>query len=412
VTYGPLFNYQRPLGNVLLERQERLKQEVRGERQSYVRDVDADEWAEHLADKYSIEPPVLLMDQQCVEDLGEREVDATGMPGVTFSTSEWGRRIMRTGRELRLVIPVEGDAELLIYGPAAGAPMVEAAIEGDSVYRRWDWPLDRGPEQLDQEIRATAGALEAGGQRIATQVEEYNAGLKNFALAVITERRRELERHSDFLSGISMPVARAEDAPGPINRPPIERRQRPNPLVPKPEPVSGPALGQLYDEILDVIRPTGRAMERTPEDFATRDAERLRDNLLVALNTQYRGLAVGEAFNHRGKTDILLRVQDENAFIGECKWWSGPSGFEGALAQLLGYSTWRDSRLALIIFVGTKDPNAVVEKAKAALGQAAEFDGWNPVEHDRELRCRIKWPDDPGRTAILSVLFFHLPNAA
>ena len=231
--------------------------------------MDADEWAEHLADKYAIAPPVLLMDQQRVEDLGERQVDATGMPGVTFTASEWGRQILRPGRELRLVIPVEGDGELLLFGPAAGAPMVEAAIEGGAVYRRWDWPLERGPELLDAEIKATAGSLEAGAQRVATQVEEYNAALKNFALAVITDRRRELESHSDFLSGISTPVQRAEDAPGPINRPPIERRQRPNPLVPKPEPVSGPALGQLYDEILDVIRPTARAMERTPEDFAT-----------------------------------------------------------------------------------------------------------------------------------------------
>ena len=205
-----------------------------------------------------------------------------------------------------------------------------------------------------------------------------------------------------------MPVKKREDAPKPFTLPPIESRQPPSPLIPKPEPVSGPALGDLYDDILRVIRPWGRAMERVPEDFASLDEERLRDNLLVGLNTQYSGQAGAEAFNKSGKTDILLRVQDHNAFIGECKWWAGPKGMEDALDQLYGYSTWRDSRLALIVFVPTKDPAAIIEKGRVLLSARPEFDGRDPGAEEGELRCRIRWPQDPGRTATLTVLFFHL----
>jgi hypothetical protein len=205
-------------------------------------------------------------------------------------------------------------------------------------------------------------------------------------------------------------VQRREDAPKPFSRPTIERREPRSGLTPKPEPVSGPALGRFYEDILDVIRPMGRAMERTPRDFADCDEERLRDHLLVALNAQYRGQATGETFNHAGKTDLLLRVQDHTAFIGECKWWSGIKGLAEALEQLLGYSTWRDSRLALIFFVRAKDPTAIVERARAALWERREVDGWEPISHERELRCRIRWPDDPGRTAVLTALFFHLPR--
>jgi len=45
------------------------------------------------------------------------------------------------------------------------------------------------------------------------------------------------------------------------------------------------------------------------------------------LNTHYEGGATGETFNAAGKTDILIRVEDRNVFIGECKWWSGAAGF-------------------------------------------------------------------------------------
>src|SRR5215211_2947366 len=50
-----------------------------------------------------------------------------------------------------------------------------------------------------------------------------------------------------------------------------------------------------------------------------------RDNLVVMLNSHYEGQATGETFNRSGKTDNLVRVEDRNVFIGECKWWPGAS---------------------------------------------------------------------------------------
>ena len=45
--------------------------------------------------------------------------------------------------------------------------------------------------------------------------------------------------------------------------------------------------------------------------------------LVDALNTHYRGKATAEAFNFHGKTDILIRHDNQNLFIAECKYWSG-----------------------------------------------------------------------------------------
>jgi hypothetical protein len=405
-----LFNYQRPLSNLLTEAKEKIKAAVRAEPDSYVRDADAEQWAAHLAEKFALDPPVLIEEGIEVQDFGEVDVDATGMPGVSYSISEWGQQIIRPGRGFRLVMPVAGRADLLEYGPSAGAAIVEAAIEGGVIYRRWEWPIDRGTQALDDEIKHVMAQVREGAKRVAAEVVQYNGGLAAFATQVIAEGRAELGRHSDFLSGLTVPVRPREDAPKQFSLPEIERRKPRSPLAPKPEPVSGPELGKFYAEILDVVRSRGRGMERTPAGFADREEEHLRDDLLVSLNQAYLGQAGAEMFNLSGKTDLLLRVQDHNAFIAECKWWSGVKDMGKALDQLYGYSTWRDSRLALIFFVGAKDPVAIVEKARQELGSRPEFAGWEAHPQKGELRCRVKWPDDPARTATLTVLFFHLPR--
>ncbi|TDS82703.1 hypothetical protein [Comamonas sp. JUb58] len=63
-----------------------------------------------------------------------------------------------------------------------------------------------------------------------------------------------------------------------------------------------------------------------------------------------QGKATGETFHRAGKTDILLREDDRNAFIAECKFWKGPKAFGEAIEQRLCYTTWRDSKTAILVF--------------------------------------------------------------
>ena len=74
-------------------------------------------------------------------------------------------------------------------------------------------------------------------------------------------------------------------------------------------------------------------MERSPSAFAKMEEEHIRFHYLVQLNGQYDGAAVGEAFNFQGKTDILVRHQNHNLFIAECKFWSGPKGLKETVDQ-------------------------------------------------------------------------------
>lgn len=60
--------------------------------------------------------------------------------------------------------------------------------------------------------------------------------------------------------------------------------------------------------------------------------------------------ATCETFHRAGKTDILLREGDRNAFIAACKSWKGPRAFGEAIEQRLGHTTWRDSKTAILVF--------------------------------------------------------------
>ena len=138
--------------------------------------------------------------------------------------------------------------------------------------------------------------------------------------------------------------------------------------------------------------------------------EALRTVLLDALNTHYRGQGTAEAFNVAGKTDILIRHEGNNLFIGECKFWSGVKGFVAAIDQLFGYTAWRDTKLALIMFVRERDLTAIIDKAREAIAEHDQFVAWRGSANETELRAVMSWPTDDRRHADLNVFFVPTPS--
>ena len=48
--------------------------------------------------------------------------------------------------------------------------------------------------------------------------------------------------------------------------------------------------------------------------------------------------------------NIHVSFENKAAFIGECKIWRGIKKFDEAIKQLFGYSMWKDTKTALIVF--------------------------------------------------------------
>ena len=169
------------------------------------------------------------------------------------------------------------------------------------------------------------------------------------------------------------------------------------------------ALDQ-YEQILQVLTNMASVMERSPEAFWGLKEEHLRDHFLVQLNGQFGGSATGETFNFTGKTDILIRRDNVNLFVAECKFWRGPKHFLEAIDQLLGYVTWRDTRLALVIFNRGGNLSNILNKIPDLVRSHSSFSQELEYTSETGFRFLIKHPNDVKRELILTVLVFEIPG--
>ena len=193
------------------------------------------------------------------------------------------------------------------------------------------------------------------------------------------------------------------------------RQEMPGGIKRRPSPV-GADLGDpslpwaQYEHILRVCASMAEVMERGPGAFAGMHEEDLRNQFLVQLNGHYHGGASGETFNYEGKTDILLRHSGRVIFIAECKFWSGPKGLAKTIDQLLGYTSWRDTKVAILLFNRNVVFSEVVNQVPAVIRSHASYE--READHPSETRYRavLRHPRDPARMVHLTILAFDVPS--
>lgn len=171
----------------------------------------------------------------------------------------------------------------------------------------------------------------------------------------------------------------------------------------------------MYKDVLDVIYVLGKSMERKPTLYIGKDEESLRDQLLFSLETRYKSVtASGETFNKNGKTDILLKHEKDgsNLFIAECKIWHGKKQFLEAISQLFDrYLTWRDSKVAVIIFVKNKEISNIIKIVKEAVFEHKYFlEELDVTSKDSSFSYKFHLKDDKEKNVFLEVILFHFPN--
>jgi hypothetical protein len=164
-----------------------------------------------------------------------------------------------------------------------------------------------------------------------------------------------------------------------------------------------------YKSILDIIQSMTLVMERSPTAFSKMGEEDLRQHYLVQLNGQFEGAATGETFNYQGKTDILIRENDRNIFIAECKFWRGEKLFTETIDQILNYLSWRDTKTAIVLFNRNKGLSDVLVKVQAAAKAHPHYKRGPAVVDETRLRFTFGNPSDHNREVILTVLVFDVP---
>lgn len=168
---------------------------------------------------------------------------------------------------------------------------------------------------------------------------------------------------------------------------------------------------KAYYQILDKISSYGQNLEKYRDLYEKFDEEGFRNFFLPYLNsisTNYT--ATGETFNKIGKTDILIQDGNgKNVFIAECKLWKGEGEIDNAINQLLErYVTWRDEKVAVIIFNKTvKKFGEVVEKAVNAFKVHKNFKQYVGQRDETSHSFIFTNPDDPTRIIKLELMLFN-----
>ena len=371
-----------------------------------------DTLCDSLEEKYRIDVPRLLDDRTTVEQ-GDAQIDVSR--DLLYSVQDRSRPAYVTGTGITFYVPFEGNPQMFTCKPSTWTTVLpRAAVSGSELILRYE-SESQDHEAARSYFQHNLSEIRRWLGWISGDVGPYNASLRQKARTRIEARREKLLREQAMVEGLGIPLRRREDAPSTYVVPAVRKK---TPLSSgsagttprKPEPVVGM---DHYEHILSIISNMAQVIERSPRAFREMGEEDLRWQFLVQLNAQYEGQATGETFNHRGKTDILVRWEGKNVFIAECKFWKGPKSLSQALDQLLGYASWRDTKTALLLFNKQRNFSSIVQKIPGVVRDHPAFKSGLPYEgSETGFRFVLARPDDPDRELVLTVLAFDVPESA
>jgi hypothetical protein len=398
---------ERELSHFLASIQEEIKATIRSETAEYLLNVNDDEYLQHLLDQFRLEPLQIHFDKVSASP-HEEMIPAERFPGPSF--------IVRAGERypkqvFRYYIPYEGTEELLkcIPNPRILWTAEVELEDGNICFEIIDFHGDAGHVRGEAEriMKPMGQQLE----NVKKQVNAYNEQVTNFIKEVITKRKAELQSQIGVAGSLGVPIRKSDHVPETFRIPEVRRKVIPKPTVPEGAGMPEPAIGDdIYQEILKVIHDTGKTFERLPNTYADKDEEALRDHLILQLEPHFEISTTGETFNKSGKTDILMRHENSNVFVAECLWWDGPKMYLEKIDQLLGYLTWRDSKTAIVCFVGRKDFSHILSEITEATRQHSCYVEPIGVKEETWHVYKFHLAGDPGRTIKVAVLAFHLPR--
>ena len=396
------------LQDVLRQREAKMYQEIEGYERGYILNATVDDLANYLEQKYRLEPIKLLTDN-IVADTGEAKVDVSRDPNRYIR--DRNKPFYIDGTYVSIEIPFEGDPDLFRYIPTTRLlRYITARVYERKVHFNFT-RTDHKVEQVKGDFGSELDALTQQVRHANDDVNRFNSSLRGNARAKITGRREKILKDHDMANALGFPLKRREDAPTTYSVPVAKKEvplQRPTASSApfKPEPALEMAQ---YENILEIISSMVHVIERSPGAFAKMKEEDLRQHFLVQLNGQYKGQATGETFNAAGKTDILIRAEDRNIFIGECKFWKGGKQFTATIDQLLGYTSWRDTKTAIILFNSQKNLSDILAQIPGIVAAHTNFKKQLAYSHQTGFRFLMDQPGDRNRELYLTVLVFDVP---
>ena len=388
-----------------------MKEEISNKPENYILNVNKTEFITYLVANYSIDN-LDFHDENIAVTKYETQIPAEMFPGRGFAF------LVKPGESykmevIRYHIPFSGNAELIKCNPSRLLLMTEKVIISDNCVCFDIINFYDNPEKIKQRANEIISLIKSQLRNVRDQVNKFNDSLQEHATNYFQKRKERLLKANDLLSSLGVSIKRQDNVPSTfsVSSPSMQKRINLSPPIVnengfKPEPTIDT---KTYKDILQIIHDAGKQFERMPSTYRDKPEESLRDHILLLLEPHFSGSATGETFNKKGKTDILLRYENSNVFIAECKFWRGEKAYLETIDQLLNYLTWRDSKSAIILFVKNKDFSSVIETVKTKTQNHSNYLGFSDIQDETWLNFRLHINDDPNREVKMAVLLFHIP---
>jgi len=389
---------------------DKVRKEIQSLEDDYLLKSSKTELEAYYVEKVMIQPLVLHSDQYYIDNQTGTQIDVSYDPRRRVFP---GERAFVRGTQLDIAIPFEGDPVLWRVRPSSwsprGCPPID--LHDGRIVLKITFPDDSAdPKRLKEQIDNKVRSLQSAVDTLRSDVEAHNNSASQTIRAALEARIAAAQTTSGAISALGIPIKR-RDQPLTYTAPTTRRQSPVKPRVSTEPYKREPVLSiEEYEHILSVMRSMSLVIERTPAAFSTLDEESIRTHFLLQLNGHYEGSATGETFNASGKTDILIRVEDRNIFIAECKFWRGPKDFSDAIDQLLSYLTWRDTKCALLVFNKTKDTSAVKQKMHELIQARPECKKTISHVPDGDSRYILIKESDPGREIILTTQLYDIAS--
>lgn len=401
--YGSQFNIfcEGELNSYLRQRENGIREKIYNATEDYILNVSPTEYIAYLYDQLFLEPIKFHFDDAYAE-LTEKEVQIK---------NHFHRNIAQRVAVYVYHIPFTGTQDLLKLRPSMMTLRTDKIqLNGNEIlFEIVDYSSNI--ERVNGEYNSRMQYILNNAKNSQKDVQSFNQVLKEKISTIFSNRKQELLNRRNQMARLNVPIKKSSDVPKTFSVPvpDMKKKIRTLPTVQekgfKPEPT---LPDQTYFDILNIIHDMGKEFERKPSVYNGKEEEHLRDHFLMMLEPNFEGSATGETFNKLGKTDILLRHENNNVFIGECKFWKGKKVFLDTISQLLSYLTWRDSKASVIFFVKNKEFSAVIETVKSEIINHPNYLDFVSQKEDSWLNYRFHINDDKNREIKLAVMLYHI----
>lgn len=404
--------FKEPFDNLMRSKALEIVGEIESQPDSYFETIPQEEYLAHLVSKYTLDEFPALIIEEIQMKFSETEVSGRELPS-SFYVSDPSKKFKKKVVEYH--VPIEGNIHLLRFHSSnvytSDTISGTLSIIGNTLCFKYV-DVYNDAQKVESAFETSKNTVIGRLNTVKQEFDGYNNGLSSFIQTEINKRLHKIKHTNEYISKFKYPV-KISDVPNAFESPRIVKKKK---ITPKPIGTTSELNNQRfitdedYNYILELLQDCGRNWEQHPAIYEGKGEEALRDQLIFVLAPNIEGVVAGEAYNKKGKTDIAIKHQSTNLFIGECKIWTGPKGFSETIDQILSYLTWRDSKAAIMMFVPNKDISSVKKSADETVKAHNNFVRELNIINEGWINYRFHIQNDPGTYLTLAVQLYHLPG--